>query len=249
MSLPGLFLNGVNMLITSGDLFKAALRKCGGVIAEGETPSNELMEDTRMAFNILLDSWSAERLSVFTTQDQTFTWPAGEVSRTLGPTGDFVGLRPVRIDESSYFKDTSVDIDYNLEIISESDYNAIGLKSSTSPYPQYMNVGTEVPDITIYLWPVPTIDLEFHFISPLELVQVDDLVTDIIVPQGYYRALIFNLAVEICVELGLDAPKSVRQTATSSKRGIKANNAPKDILKIPEMLLGKGRKFNIFTGI
>src|SRR5665647_1116611 len=94
-----------NMILTSGELFQMALRKCGGVIAEGETPSAELMEDTRQAFNLMLDSWSTERLSVFSTQDQVFTWPAGNISRTFGPSGDFAGNRPINVDDSSYFKD------------------------------------------------------------------------------------------------------------------------------------------------
>jgi hypothetical protein len=235
------------MLITSGDLFKAALRKCGGVLAEGETPSAELMEDTRMAFNVMLDAWSAERLSVYNMQDQIFTWPAGYASRTLGPTGTLVGNRPIWIDESSYFRDTTVGLAYPIEIISQADYDGIALKTSTGTYPQYMVVGSDMPNATIYLYPIPTLALEFHFISVEELTQVNDLFTDIVFPPGYQRAFIFNLAVEICVELGLEAPPTTKKIATSSKRVLKAVNAPKDVLQIPVGLLSPA-KFNIYSG-
>lgn len=235
------------MIIQSGDLFKAALRKCGGVLAEGEEPSNELMEDTRMAFNVLLDAWSAERLSVFTTQDQTFTWPANTASRTLGPSGQLVGLRPIAIEDSSYFHDTTAGLDFPIEIIDEAAYNSIALKTVTGTYPRYMLVGTEVPNAIIYLFPVPTIALEFHFISVQELTQIPDLFTNIILPPGYYRALIFALAVEMCPELGLEAPSTTKKIAMSSKRVLRANNSAKDVLEIPAGLLSRPR-FNVYTG-
>ena len=117
------------MATTARDLFTMALRKCSGVIAEGEAPSAELMSDTLDSFNIMLDSWSQERLSVFTTQDQIFTWPAGSAQETIGPTGSFVGLRPVQLQESSYFVVST--ISYGLTLVNEGQYNSIALKSAT----------------------------------------------------------------------------------------------------------------------
>ena len=105
--------------VQSLELFKAALRKCNGILAEGEEPSEELVEDTRFAFNIMIDSWSAERLSVFSTQEQVLTWPAGERLQTIGPSGDLVGNRPVAVDDSTYFKDPASNISYGLKIINQ----------------------------------------------------------------------------------------------------------------------------------
>ena len=236
------------MLITSGDLFKAALRKCGGAIAEGESPSADLMEDTRMAFNVMLDSWSAERLSVYSTQEQIFTWPANTISRTLGPTGGFVGDRPVGVDDSSYFKDPGSGVSYGMKIINQEQYNGIALKTATSTFPQLMWLNMDVPNISIYLYPVPNRDLEFHFVSVKELTQVDDLFTNIVFPPGYQRAFIFNLAVEVCMELGLEPPRTVQRIAMASKRTLKSNNFAGDIMSMPFSILGKRQRFNIFSG-
>ena len=82
------------MATTAGDQINRALRLLG-VLAEGETPSAATSQDALLAMNQMIDSWNTERLSVFSTQDQVFSWPAGEIRRTLGPTGDFVGNRPV----------------------------------------------------------------------------------------------------------------------------------------------------------
>jgi hypothetical protein len=92
------------MTTTAGDQINGALRLIGQ-LAEGETPSAATSADALTAMNQMLDSWSSERLSVFSTQDQIFTWPASTATRTLGPTGDFVGNRPVLVDDSTYFVD------------------------------------------------------------------------------------------------------------------------------------------------
>ena len=89
---------------TAGDQINRALRLLG-VLAEGETPSAATSQDALMALNQMIESWNTERLSVFVTQDQTFLWPAGFISRTLGPSGDFVGLRPILIDDATYYRD------------------------------------------------------------------------------------------------------------------------------------------------
>lgn len=233
---------------SSGDLFKAALRKCSGVIAEGEEPSVELMEDTRLAFNIMIDSWSAERLSVFSTQEQVLTWPAGERIRTIGPSGNLVANRPVAVDDSTYFKDPASGISYGLKVINQEQYNKIALKTSTSSYPQVMWVNMDMPNVTAYLFPVPTRDIELHLCSVSELTQISDLFTSIILPPGYQRALIYNLALEICTELGLEPSKNVKRIANQAKRSIKAQNFPGDIMSIPTFLLGRVQRFNIYSG-
>ena len=85
------------------DQITGALRLIGQ-LAEGEQPSADTAQDALTAFQQLVDSWNTERLSVFSTQDQVFTWPAGALSRTLGPSGDFVGNRPILVDDATYFK-------------------------------------------------------------------------------------------------------------------------------------------------
>ena len=90
------------MATTASDQINRALRLLG-VLAEGETPSAETSQDALIALNQMIDSWSTERLSVYYTQDQVFNWPSGEIKRTLGPTGDFVGNRPVMLEEGCWW--------------------------------------------------------------------------------------------------------------------------------------------------
>jgi hypothetical protein len=136
------------MSTTAGDQINAALRLIGQ-LAEGETPSDATSQDALAALNQMLDSWSTERLAVYSTQDQVFTWPANDAIRTLGPTGDFVGTRPVQLDTSSYFRDTESGVSFGVYFINQDQYNNIALKTVTSTYPQMMWVNNTHPDITM----------------------------------------------------------------------------------------------------
>ena len=94
---------------TAGDQINRALRLLG-VLAEGETPSAATSQDALVAMNQMIDSWNTERLSVFATQDQVFSWPSGEIRRTLGPSGDFVGNRPVLLDDATSAVDPTTEV-------------------------------------------------------------------------------------------------------------------------------------------
>jgi hypothetical protein len=71
----------------------------------------------------------------------------GEISRTLGPTGDFVGLRPVLLDDSTYFRAPGTNVSYGIKFINQQQYNGIAVKTVTSTYPQVMFVNMTYPDI------------------------------------------------------------------------------------------------------
>lgn len=234
-------------MTTAGDLINGALRLIGQ-LAEGETPSAETSNDALVALNQMLDSWSTERLSVFSTQDQVFTWPAGQRFQTLGPTGDFIGNRPVQLDDSTFFRDAGTNVSFGIKIINQQQYDGIAVKTVTSTYPQVIWLNMDIPNIQMYVYPVPTRDLEWHFISVDELVQPATLATALLVPPGYLRAFRFNLAVEIATEFGIDPPANVARIAMSSKRTLKRINNPEDIMSLPYSIVGTRQRFNIFAG-
>jgi hypothetical protein len=168
-------------MTTANDQINGALRLIGQ-LAEGETPSAATSQDALTAMNQMLDSWSAERLSVFSTQDQVFSWLPGLISRTLGPTGDFVGNRPVLLDDATYFKDPTNGISFGIKIINQQQYDVIAVKTVTSTYPQVIWLNMDMPNMDMYIYPVPTKTLEWHFISVTELDQPATLATASIKP-------------------------------------------------------------------
>lgn len=232
---------------TAGDIINGTLRLLG-VLAEGEVPSAETSQDALAAMQQMIDSWNTERLSVFSTQDQIFTWPAGQLSRTMGPSGDFVGNRPVLLDDSTYFKDPGTGVSYGIKFINQQQYNGIAVKTVTSTYPQVIFVNMTFPDIEMYIYPRPTRALEWHFISVEELSQPATLATNLHFPPGYLRAFRYNLACEMAPEFGVEPSSQVRRLAMASKRNIKRINNPDDIMSIPYSLIASRQRFNIYAG-
>jgi hypothetical protein len=232
---------------TAGDQINRALRLLG-VLAEGETTSASVSQDSLMAMNQMIDSWNTERLSVFCTQDQVFTWPAGEYIRTLGPTGNFIGLRPVLLDEATYFRDPGTNVSFGIKFINQQQYNGIAVKTVTSTYPQVIFVNMGFPDVTMSIYPRPTRDLEWHFISVQELSNPATLATELFFPPGYLRAFTYNLAMEIAPEFGVEPSPQVQRIAMTSKRNLKRINNPDDVMSMPYAIVATRQRFNIYAG-
>ena len=232
---------------TAADQINRALRLLG-ILAEGETPSAATSQDALTALNQMIDSWNTERLSVFCTQDQIFTWPAGEYIRTLGPSGDFVGLRPVLLDDATYYRDPGTNVSFGIKFINQQQYNGIAVKTVTSTYPQVIFVNMGFPDITMSIYPRPTRDLEWHFVSVQELSQPANLATELHFPPGYMRAFTYNLAMEFAPEFGVEPSPQVSRIAMTSKRNLKRINNPDDIMSMPYSLVATRQRFNIYAG-
>jgi hypothetical protein len=234
-------------IYTAGDQINRALRLLG-VLAEGETPSAATSQDALVALNQMIDSWSIERLAVFCTQDQIFTWPAGLITRTLGPSGDFIGLRPVLLDEATYYRDPGTNVSFGIKFINQQQYNGIAVKTVTSTYPQVIFTNMGFPDITMSIYPRPTRDLEWHFVSVQELNQPANLATELFYPPGYLRAFTYCLAMEFAPEFGVEPSPQVQRIAMTSKRDLKRINNPDDIMSMPYSLVATRQRFNIYAG-
>jgi len=234
-------------MTTAGDQINGAL-KLLGVLAEGETPLYEMSNDALIALNQMLDSWSIEELAVYATQDQIKTWTPGSIYQTLGPSGTIIGNRPIQLQDSTYFRDAATNISYGIKLINQQQYDGIAVKTVTSSYPQVMFINYDYPDVTMFIYPVPTIALEMHFISAEPLAQPATLATTLSFPPGYMRAFKFNLACEIAADFGIEAPVSVQRIAMASKRDIKRINNPGDVMAMPYSLLGNRQRYNVFSG-
>jgi len=232
---------------TAGDQINRALRLIG-MLAESELPSTETANDCLVALNQMIDSWNTERLSVFSTQDQVFTWPAGFINRTLGPTGNFVGNRPILLDDATYYRDASTNVSYGIKMINQQQYDGIAVKTVTSTYPQVLFINMTYPDVDMYIYPKPTRDLEWHFVSVEELTQPATLQTVLAFPPGYLRAFTYALAMEIAPEFGVEPSPQVQRIAMTSKRDLKRINNPDDVMSMPYSLVATRQRFNIYAG-
>ena len=234
-------------MATAGDIINGSLRLLGA-LAEGEVPSAETSQDALNAMNQMIESWNTERLAVFSTQDQVFTWPASTISRTLGPSGNFVGNRPILLDDATYYIDASTGVSYGIKMINQQQYDGIAVKTVTSTYPQVIFTNMSYPNIEMFVYPVPTRALQWHFISVTELTQPATLATVLSFPPGYLRTFRYNLACEMAPEFGVEPSPQVRRIAMTSKRNIKRINNPDDVMSMPYSIVATRQRYNIFAG-
>lgn len=212
---------------TALDLITGALRKIGQY-SPGETLSAADANDALDVLNALFDSMSNDGNAVYDSNENVFTLVPGKISYTVGIGGDIPIQRPLRISAaySRLITSTSA-VDFACGIKDESAYTSIGLKTQPGPWPKWLFYNTGWPLATMYLWPMPTQAVEFHFWTDM-VMQPVSLLSVLQLPQGYYNYLQFALAELLCVDYGIPVPPDIRRLAAKYEYKIKSNNSSVD---------------------
>lgn len=142
--------------------------------------------------------------------------------------GQIAIQRPLRITQAySRITTTNSFVDFPCEIKDIDAYAHIGLKYQPGPWAKWLFYNPTFPNGTIYLWPVPTQTVQFHFWTDMLLQSVG--LTDVLrLPQGYYNYLQFALAELLCVDYGIGVPPDLARLARRYEMMIKSNNATVD---------------------
>lgn len=217
-----------------------------GAIASGESPTTAESNDGLISLNAMISSWQTEKLNVFSYLDTAFTMSASDNSYTVGPGGNFsLTPRPPKLEQVFV---RNANIDYQVELIDYEKWFAIPDKTSSSGIPIYAYYDPTLSTGTLLLWPVPNAAYSLHIITWTSLSELTALSTTITLPQGYERALAYNLAVEVASEYEKQVPNSVMQIAMESKAAIKRMNQ-RPMLAYTELgYLIRGQRSNIYSG-
>lgn len=233
-------------MATVQELLKDSLRKIG-VIATGQTPTNDELQDALRDLNRMLEVWSTKQIQVFASAEDNFSLVAGTVSYTMGTAGTASSVRAKKI--LSGFTRDSDNYDQPVEIISEKQYNAIPDKT-TQGRPYYLFYDPKYALGYIYLYPTPD-STETMYIESLKLLHTafTALTTTVSLPGEYEEAIVFNLAVRMAPEYGLPVPIEVAAIAASSLADIIELNASNQVEKVglDPGITGSGRRYNIET--
>ena len=236
-------------MTTPRELITGALRLIN-VIQANESPTANDVDISFTSLNNMLDSWSNEALSIYTMNPYVFTFQVNKKEYTLGVGGDWDTDRPMELQRMYVIYDNGSQlVEIPIRAQTEDQFGAIGVKNFTSTFPfKYYDNG-DFPLRTITVWPIPNTAKFVKLWLWQPLINVVDLDTPIVFPQGYERALRFALAVEVATEFGKDVPENVRSIARMSKGVVKRINSKKIILKGDIALAPEDRKtFNYVTG-
>lgn len=235
--------------MTVSDLIKNSLRLIGA-IASGETPSASEQADALSSLNSLLESWSAEGLMIFNNTREVFPFIPDQQSYTLGSGGNFDTIRPQQITQVGVevFSTGGTKAELPVDLVNVQEWAAITVKETRSSIPSKVYAQGNYPLETLNFWPIPSVanNVVIYSLKPLTTFATS---ADIIsMPNGYARALTYNLAVELAPEFGKDPSALVLNTAAESKATIMRYNIEPIYMQSDVMGLVSGKPFNWLTG-
>lgn len=230
---------------TVRDLLKSSLRKIGA-LATGETPSSEEINDALKAFNALVDSWSNENLLIPYKVRETLTLTANDATYTFGGSGaDITTSRPMRIEQAAIALN---DQEFPMLVATKEQWANVSLKTTTSNIPVILYPEMTDTSVTLNIWPVPSAANTLVLYSWKPLTTYTNLSTTLTLPPGYERALIYNTAIELCPEYGLEASNTVVATAMEAKANIKRMNTKSYFLTPDDAVRPERQTYNWWIG-
>jgi hypothetical protein len=203
-----------------------------------------------LRFQNLLDSWQAERLTLFNFTRVTSTLPSGTSTRTIGPTGQIVTTaNPVFITAINYVvPGTSPAVETPMGQMDEDAYANLPIKdlSSSLPTEWFFNRGATTGTLTF--WPVVDQAVEIAIYVNFG-VGVPATINDTVVgPPGYPEAFMYQLALRLCTPFGRPMPPNLPQMAAEALRRIKRPNTSPGLLGVdPALVPISGGAYNILN--
>lgn len=214
---------------TAYSIITDALKEIG-VLAEGDTPSSAMANDALRALNRIMALLS--NYGEFAYAPSSITMPlTGQSSFTVGPSGQAVFDRPLRIDTA--WTDLN-GISFPCEVVDNQKFDAISFKGALSSYPSCLWYESLLPNGVVHVWPASTggtltcrvLDLVNSF---------SNLTQSLVMPLGYEELLVKKLAVSIAPQYpaGVLSPLTVK-AATEAWNAISTTNRLIPTLKLDE---------------
>ena len=221
------------------DLITSAFRKID-VIAAGETPNADEYADALSSLNVMLESWSAEQISVYQIVNFAAALTAAQQVYTMGPSGNFNTSRPLKIESAGII--TPDGLRHAMTMVGALDWAKIEEKSLTGKLPKVLYNDNAYPLLNLQVWPIPSASGGAPSIDLYVWAQLQQFaaITDAFaMPVGYFRALVYGLAMELAPEYGaqaMAAAQGLAGMAASAKQDIVTLNASNAIAQEPSAL-------------
>lgn len=235
-------------MTTANDLIYTAA-KLIGAIQDGEALPAAVASSCLDRLNSMLDAWSIDRLLIYHVQQDSYSWPSNTQSRTIGPTGNFVASRPVKLERGSFFRDSS-NQDFPVFVTEDRNaYDSIQVKSVTSTYPQMLFYDASFPNGTLYVYPKTSVALTLFLNYYGALQSFSSLTSSFSLPPGYKALIEYNLAIWCQPIFNLVVSQDDKEIAGKTLAAVKKINNPVQMAgtDLTTILKGVGRS-NIFAG-
>ena len=205
-----------------------------GVLEPGDTMSPAQGAIVLRRFQMQLDAWAADRLTLAVQARTPATLPPSTSTLTLGLVGaDVTMARPVSLNGVSYLiPGASPAVEVPLGICDEDAYAAISIKSLPSALPTLCFYQTSMSTAlgSLFVWPQVTQIVQLVIYSP-QAIGIPLALTDLIIgPSGYAEAFLYQLALRLCSPFGVAPPPTLKTMADESFATMKRPNVKPGIL-------------------
>lgn len=176
-----------------------------GALEAGETPEAQEINDASRALNMMMKYLHAKNgLPLWMKREQSITLVDDQRQYTLGPTGDVVMDRPMRL--LKVIRRDSSDNDIELHKLSQDEYWEQTPKTINGTPNSYF-YDPQLTNGVLNVWPVPgtteatEFTLQILYLKPID--DMDSATDDFEIPQEWYEVLKYGLALRLAPEYGL----------------------------------------------
>jgi len=245
----------VGQMYTANDIIRAAMRLIQVASVDTDLTASEL-KDGLESLNRMLDSWSADELTLYQVIREQFALVSGQNPYTIGYGGDFNTSRPMKIvDAYLVLNNGSIPVSYPMQVLGYDDYNAVRLKTLSTNFPNYIYYQPSFPIAQVYIYPIfapndPSTQgpayINLTSWKPFDMVV--DPTAYMEYPPGYWEAIVFNLAVRIAEEYQFDIRPTTVQLAASALKRVKRLNQRTVTLQTDVALMNTSQlRYNIYS--
>ena len=167
-----------------------------GIIGSADAVSGNDAVVCLRVLNRMLDAWRQQPLMATHSAWVNFTLPASTQTRTIGPAGQVVNERPIKIEIGGYTRIAG--LDQPLTVIGRDEYGQISQKTTVgSSWPSHVYYEASSPAGTLYFWPLAAAAVSVYLPVRSQLTEFANLTTEYVLPDGYEAALVPSLAEKI----------------------------------------------------
>jgi hypothetical protein len=200
-----------------------------GAYGSGESADATAYADGIAAANDMLESWSVEMGLVHWQDRASYPLSANVSGATIGPSGDFNGVRPLRI-EYAYVLNNSSQRVQRLVLLNKEQFAEISRYPQSSTYPTHLlySASDVAPNGLggLNWFPTPSASgYSLELFYPYQLPTFSIITDPFVMPPGYREAVRYNLAVRLAMEWGRPLDQALILRAEELRANLRSINA------------------------
>lgn len=226
--------------IIAGDLVRSSMR-LAGILATGETPSADEMQDGLATLNDMLEELSLE--STWPAPVAVFNLAPGQSAYSVGivpPPGTPADVPVARWVRVLKVQVLSANQRIDAPMYSQQDFASVSSNPTASPLPTAVTYLADAPLGVLRFWPTPTEVAQVTVTTDRVLDAKMAQTTRLTGPPGYTKVLRYLLAVELAPEYGMEPSATVAAVAAKTKANFKRAHLPMTLAKMDVATLSGG---------